>query len=113
MPAVCLRYANRGQRVFTADSQEAGIAAVTYAKTSGLEAGASSPAHLLLDTTLCDALFKVWFKMGTLGREERSCSLMKHLSLIRRDRTAGDLIKRFWRAFGNAFSAKDPVTGCS
>ena len=32
--------------------------AVTYAKARGLETGASSPAHLLLDPDLSDALFK-------------------------------------------------------
>ena len=32
--------------------------AVTYAKARGLEAGASSPAQLLLDPDLSDALFK-------------------------------------------------------
>lgn len=44
--------------LFTA--QEAALAVITYAKRHGLEQGASSPAHLLLDTTLCDALFKVF-----------------------------------------------------
>jgi len=32
--------------------------AVTYAKARGLETGATSPAHLLLDPDLSDALFK-------------------------------------------------------
>ena len=40
-------------------AQEAGIAVISYAKNEGLEEGASSSAHLLLDTQLCDALFKV------------------------------------------------------
>lgn len=43
--------------VFTA--QEAGVAVVMYAKQHGLEQGASSPAHLMLDVALCDALYKV------------------------------------------------------
>ena len=43
--------------LFTA--QEAGVAVVMYAKQQGLEQGASSPAHLMLDVALCDALFKV------------------------------------------------------
>lgn len=38
--------------------QEAGVVAVTYAKARGLEAGAGSAAHLLLDADLSDALFK-------------------------------------------------------
>ena len=42
-------------------AQEAGIAVVTYAKNQGLEQNASSPANLVLDTILCDALFKVGF----------------------------------------------------
>ena len=31
---------------------------MTYAKARGLETGATSPAHLLLDPDLSDALFK-------------------------------------------------------
>ena len=44
--------------VTIAKAQEAGVVAVTYAKARGLETGASSPAHLLLDPDLSDALFK-------------------------------------------------------
>ena len=47
-------------------AREAGIAVITYAKNEGLEEGASTSAHLLLDTQLCDALYKVSFLYSSL-----------------------------------------------
>ena len=48
-------------------AKEAGIAVITYAKNEGLERRASSSTHVMLDTQLCDALFKVsrsWLDLG-------------------------------------------------
>lgn len=51
--------------------QEAGVVAVTYAKARGLEAGASSPAQLLLDPDLSDALFKALASPSTAALQLR------------------------------------------
>ena len=55
--------------VFGSRRQEAGVVAVTYAKARGLEAGAGSPAHLLLDADLSDALYKARTLMTTTTKQ--------------------------------------------
>jgi hypothetical protein len=46
--------------------------AVAYAQRAQLDRGARAPTHILLDTVLCDALFKVLPEMWTIVPETRT-----------------------------------------